>query len=116
MRQNTALLLLYLFLGIADCITTVFGYIFLEVNELNGLMLSLLNMSIWVFLCVKIGLNLFAVFSLDFGEKLILQFKDNAHQAKILNYVYKGALYGLLLFMGWIVVNNLVIIALTVWA
>jgi len=103
--------LLIIVMGLMDCVTTIIGVAFSGAKELNPAMAVIVNSNVGAFLVVKVAATAFIAFAYFFGRRVLMHLPNK--EGKTFTYSMRGltlAYLGLVGFLGFAVVNNLIIL------
>src|SRR5271169_4772797 len=102
---------LIILLGSIDCITTVVGVMYFGASELNPFMTGSVNSSVIGFLILKISATLLIGFTYIYAKRTLNKEMDkNTKAFKVSCKVMKGAYAGIMIFLIFTVINNLIVL------
>jgi hypothetical protein len=101
-------------MGAMDCLTTVVGTVYFGTQELNPFIATLLNFNLPVFVVVKLVVTVCVGVIFVLAEKTLLSTEEtNKRSFKIAQSTLLISYIGVVLFLAFIVVNNILVIVHT---
>jgi hypothetical protein len=101
-------------MGTLDCLTTVVGTVYFGTQELNPFIASLLSFNLPFFVAVKLAVTVCVGFIFVLAEKTLLSTEaTNKRSFKIAQNTLLGSYVGIVVFLAFVVVNNVLVIVHT---
>jgi membrane protein DedA with SNARE-associated domain len=98
-------------MGSMDCLTTVVGTQFFGTREINPFIAGLVNSNLPTFVALKLAVTVCVALIFVFAEKTLLGNGDKSNRAfKIAHNTLRASYVGVVLFLVFVVVNNVVVI------
>ena len=95
-----------------DCLTTVVGSLFFGARELNPLIAGLVTSNLLAFVVIKLVVTVCVGAIFVFAEKNLLANADHKSLAfKIAHNTLRASYVGIVVFLAFVVINNIVVIA-----
>ncbi len=99
-------------MGSLDCLTTVVGSLFFGAEELNPIVAELVSSNLPAFVAIKLAVTVCVGAVFVFAERNLLANADrNIFAFKIAHNTLRASYIGIILFLVFVVVNNVVVIA-----
>ena len=117
MSHTLAIPSLFLILmGTLDCLTTLIGTVYFRASELNPLIAALLNLNVSVFVIVKLAVTFIVGLVFILANKTLLRIAVKESSAyKIAHRTLRVASYGIVIFLGIVVLNNIFVLLKIIW-
>lgn len=104
--------LLLIMMGSLDCLTTVVGSLFFGTSELNPVIVGLVSSNLPAFVAIKLAVTVCVGAIFVFAERKLLANADkNILAFKIAHNTLRASYVGIVLFLAFVVANNIVVIA-----
>ena len=102
--------LLLVLMGSMDCLTTVVGTQFFGTREINPFIAGLVSSNLPIFVALKLAVTVCVALIFVFAEKMLLASRDKNRAFKIAHNTLRASYVGVVLFLVFVVANNVVVI------
>jgi hypothetical protein len=106
------LCIVVVFLGLLDCLTTVFGQMYCGTVELNPLIASLVQTNLLLFVIIKVFVSVGVGVVLFWAEKSLQKSQDSDVKSyRVAKRALSVAYASIIIFLCIVVLNNFLVIA-----